>query len=267
MPRQQPGLDITEAETGSVLYRTDSYAELSAVPSSFAPTQPIETLTFYRKFADFYGHELLDAGELQDGRILWAILNTGRCCVLANGDTVNAFLLLSTYCNRPVAAFVSPLCVLSERHSTFPGSSSALPPVPLPWTVEFLLPDTLMDLAILEVELYNVTHTIELMALQQVTAATTQDYFAAVLAMRSLEEPLPRARDQHRALAAINRFHQVYATNASTHTLWDLVRTTMIFIDHSRRFASIQAHQHHAWFGAGRERKQFAMQLAYRLLR
>ena len=265
VPRRQPDQETIEPETGSVLYRTDNFAELSTVASSFAPTQPLETLAFYRRLADFYDYELVDAGALQDGRILWAILSTGQCCALGNGDTVSAHLLLSTHCDKPVAVFVNPLCIVSETHTSFPGSSIPLPPVPLPWTVEFLLPDTLMDLAILEVELHNVTKATELMAQQQVTAAIANDYFMAVLAMQPLGEPTPRARDQRRKLHAINELHLTSGTGTSVHTLWSLVRTTMIFIDHSRRFASHQAHQHYAWFGAGRARKQFALQLAYAL--
>lgn len=265
VPRRQLEQETTEAETGSVLYRTDNYAQLNTVTNSFAPVQPLETLAFYRRLADFYDYELVDAGELQDGRILWAILSTGQCCVLGNGDTVSAHLLLSTHCDIPVAVFVNPLCVLSETHSSFPGSSIPLPPVPLPWTVEFLLPDTLMDLAILEVELHNVTNAIELMAQQQVTATIATDYFSAVLAMQPLGEPTPRARDQRRRLHAINELHLTYATTTSVQTLWSLVRTAMTYVDHSRRFSSAQAHQHYAWFGAGRARKQFALQLAYQL--
>ncbi len=265
VPRRQLHQEMTESETGSVLYRTDNYAELGTVASSFAPPQPIETLTFYRKFADFYGYELVDAGELQDGRMLWAILSTGQYCVLGNGNTVSAHLLLSTHCDKPVAALVNPLCVLSETHSTFPGSAGALPPVPLPWTAEFLLPDTLMDLAILEVELHNVTKAMELMAQQQVTATTANDYFTAVLAMQPLGAPTTRAIDQRRKLQAINELHMTYATGPSVQTLWSLVRTTMIFIDHSYRFQSRSAHQHYVWFGAGRARKQYALQLAYTL--
>jgi hypothetical protein len=265
VPRRQADQEMAEQETGSVLYRTDNYEELSTVTNSFAPVQPLETLAFYRRLADFYNYELVDAGELQDGRVLWAILSTGQCCVLGNGDTVSAHLLLSTHCDKPVAVFVNPLCVLSETHSTFPGSSIPLPPVPLPWSVEFLLPDTLMDLAILEVELHNVTAAMKLMAQQQVTTVIAADYFMAVLAMQSLEESAPRAREQRRQLQAINELHLTNAMDTSAHTLWSLVRTAMTFIDHSRRFSSPHAHQHYAWFGAGRTRKQFALQLAYKL--
>ena len=265
VPRRQPDQATTESETGNVLYRTDNYAELSAVTSSFAPNQPLETLTFYRQLADFYDYEFVDAGELQDGRILWAILRTGQCCVLGNGDTVSAHLLLSTHCDKPVAVFVNPLCVLSETHSSFPGSSNPLPPVPLPWTVEFLLPDALMDLATLTLELQNVTNAMQLMARQQVTAAVADDYFMEVLAMQPLGEPIPKACNQRRKLHAIKELHLTYASATSVQTLWGLVRTTMTFVDHSRRFSSPQAHQHYAWFGAGQARKQFALQLAYKL--
>jgi len=124
----------------NVLYRSDTSTPFCVVPNSFVVTQPIDSLTFFRKFADFYEYTVVDAGALLEGKMLWGLLRTGHERVTCTGEKVTGHMLLSAHCDSAIAAFLNPLCVLPELNITFPASSRALPPVPLPWNSEFLTP-------------------------------------------------------------------------------------------------------------------------------
>lgn len=250
----------------NVLYRSDTSKPLAVVPSSFKVTQPVESLSFFRRYAEFYEYDVVDAGAMQDGKILWCLLHTDRDAVLLSGDKVSGHLLLFTRCDSQAAAFLNPICVLTDSSSTFPGSSRTLSPVPLPWSSEFLLPDTLMDIASLEAELFNVIAALELLAGRAVTPGTARDYFSSVLEMQPLSDSkLPR----HVRERQLRRLIDVYNSNAyeaGLRSVWGLLRTAVIHIDHARRFPSASAHRHFAWLGAGSVRKQFAIELAYALI-
>ncbi len=250
----------------NVLYRSDTSQPLAVVPSSFNVTQPIESLSFFRRYAQFYEYDVVDAGAMQDGRVLWCLLNAGRDAVLLGGDRISGHLLLFARCDCQVAAFLNPICVLTDSSSTLPGSSHALPPVPLPWSSEFLLPDTLMDIATLEAELFNVIGALELLAGQAVTPGTARDYFSSVLDMQPLSDSRPPRHVRERQLRVLIDVYDSHAREAGLRSVWGLLRTAVIHIDHSRRFPSVSAHRHYAWLGAGSVRKQFAIELALALI-
>lgn len=265
-PAQLQREPIMAFDAMNVLYRSDSFQPLAVVPSSFNVTQPIESLSFFRRYAQFYEYDVVDAGAMQDGKLLWCLLHTGRDEVLLSGDRVSGHLLLIARCDSQVAAFLNPICVLTDSSSAFPGSSRALPPLPLPWSSEFLLPDTLMDIATLEVELFNVIGALELLAGQAVTLRTARDYFSSVLEMQPLSDSKLPQHVKERQLRVLIDVYNSHAHEAGLRSVWGLLRTAVIHIDHSRRFPSASAHRHHAWLGAGRVRKQFAIELAFALI-
>jgi len=250
----------------NVLYRSDTSQPLAVVPRSFNVTQPIESLSFFRRYAQFYEYDVVDAGAMQHGELLWCLLHTGKDAVLVSGDRVSGHLLLITRCDSQVAAFINPICVLTNSSSTLPGSSRALPPVPLPRSSEFLSPDTLMDIATLEVELFNVISALELLAGQAVTPHTARDYFSSVLDMQPLSDSRPPRHVRERQLRLLIDVYNSHAHEAGLRSAWGLLRTAVIHIDHSRRFPSASARRHHAWLGAGSARKQFAIELAFALI-
>jgi phage/plasmid-like protein (TIGR03299 family) len=79
-----------------VLYRSDSYAPLGTVGSSFKVVQPHDVLEFFRDLTEGAGFHIETAGTLFGGKRFWALASIGDTCEIVPGDKVGGYLLLVT---------------------------------------------------------------------------------------------------------------------------------------------------------------------------
>lgn len=89
-----------------VLYRSDTGDHLGIVSDTYRIVQPEAILSFYEDLVEQYGFVLNTAGSLKDGRVIWALAETGESFTLGRKDKVNGFLLLSTSNDKTMATRV-----------------------------------------------------------------------------------------------------------------------------------------------------------------
>ena len=86
-----------------VLFRSDTFEELSIVSDDYRIVQPEEVLEFFRDLVEQNGMKLNTAGVLFGGRRFWALADTGRAADILGNDRIKGMLLLTTSCDGTIA--------------------------------------------------------------------------------------------------------------------------------------------------------------------
>lgn len=93
------GKSVRLFENKRVFFRSDTEEPLAVVGKRFHAVQPKDILDFYGEVAERYGFKLAIAGEVDNGRKIWAMAETPHDFALAKGDEVKGGLFVMTACD------------------------------------------------------------------------------------------------------------------------------------------------------------------------
>jgi phage/plasmid-like protein (TIGR03299 family) len=82
--------------TKSVLYRSDTQAEVGIVGKNYKIVQPKEVLDFFAKLAESNNFQLETAGSLSGGSRIWAMAKVNDGQTVVDQDVVKPYVLLAT---------------------------------------------------------------------------------------------------------------------------------------------------------------------------
>ena len=262
------GMHIRPHSDAKVLYRSDTLAPLSVVSNRYKVVQPAEVLHFYNDLVAAGGFELETAGVLKGGRKLWALAKTGQEALVKGGDNVKAYLLLATSCDGTLcttAQFTSVRVVCNNTLQMAVNDSTGAVKVPHSTKFDPKAVKEALGIGLSSWDMF--IGNIKQLSQRPVSLAEAVTYFGDVLEESVLDganTPASRAMQQVTALYSGAGMGSLLA--GSRNTAWGLLNAMTEYVDHSRRARSQDHRLDSAWFGAGAQLKQRALDHALALL-
>ncbi|MCF8999840.1 DUF932 domain-containing protein [Acinetobacter nectaris] len=280
---------ILPYEEQRVLYRSDTHAPLSVVSQRYKEVQPLEILEFYRDLTEQSGFELETAGVLKGGKKFWALARTGQSSALKGKDVSNGYILLATACDGTLATtaqFTSIRVVCNNTLAiALKGATTNAGVVKVPHSTHFDAEKVKQQLGI-SVRAWD-DHMYEMKQLSQrkVTQQEASNYLNAVFNNTSMVSPEdnliqfyrhvaeqnqasqevkaePNGRAMSKAMEMFNGQGRGATLSSAKDTAYGLLCSMTEFVDHERRAMSNDHRLDSAWFGAGANIKQRALEQA-----
>ena len=261
---------IMSFEEQKVLYRSDTKTPLSVVGERYKIVQPREVLEAFRDLVEVSGYEMETAGILKAGRKFWALARTGKEAVLKGNDVVKSYLLLATSCDGTLATTATPTSVRVVCNNTLAialnGTSNA---IKVPHSTTFDAQAVKRQLGIAVANWDSFMHGMRTLAERKVKAHESMNYFLQVICERDARPDISRLANE-RALKKVQALYEGQGRGAelaaAKGTAWGLLNAVTEFVDHERRARSQAYRLDSAWFGAGADLKQRALDQAMQLV-
>ncbi|MDY0134593.1 MAG: DUF932 domain-containing protein [Atribacterota bacterium] len=259
--------NIMAFEDQKVLYRSDTRSALSVVSKRYQVVQPREVLNFYRGLTDYNDFELETAGVLKGGRKFWALARTGQSTVLKGGDEVNGYLLLATSCDGSMATTATPTTIRVVCNNTLSIAVDRAPQaIRVPHNTQFDEAAVKRQLGITVSTWDDFMIRLRALSERKVKSHEAMNYFLNVLCAADdpslLGQGLTNERALTRALALYDGEGRGSELVSAKGTAWGLVNAVTEFVDHERRARNTDNRLDSAWFGAGAQIKQKALDQA-----
>lgn len=254
----------------SVLFRSDTGAELSVVGSRYKVVQPGQVLDFFDKLATAGGFELETAGALSDGKRVWGLARVNSGANVIGQDEVRPYLLLATSYDGSMsttAKFTTIRTVCNNTLTLAVGHNGAgqsevdkesgpvVQCVRVPHVTKFNPEDVRQRLGII-VNAWD-KWLIEARMLAQVDVTEAQaDALLAEVLMKSQAvapgQPLPDPRRSAAYKRVMSLFdgNMIGADLCGKGNAWALLNSVTEFVDHERRKTN-STRLDSAWFGSG----------------
>lgn len=260
-------LNLHSNKDSTVLYRSDTYEPLSVMSKRYKVVQPRDVLGFYRDLVSVGDYELETAGVLKGGKKLWALARTGDETMLAGGDRVKSYLLLSTSCDGSLATtaqFTSVRVVCNNTLQMAVGDRNGAVRVPHSTTFDPVAVKQSLGLGVTAWDEFS--RSIKAMSQRPVNKFEAMSYLVNVLGDASL--PLQEQPNQK----AIQTVYGLYSgagkgsqLPSAANTAWGLVNGITEFVDTHRRARNQDYRLDSAWFGQGAQIKQKGFEAALAL--
>lgn len=261
---------IMSFDDQKVLYRSDTKAALSVVSQRYQVVQPQTVLEFYRDLINVSGFELETAGVLKEGKKFWALARTGKAATLKGNDVVNGYILLATSCDGTLATTATPTTVRVVCNNTLAialnGASSA---IKVPHSTSFDAQAVKKQLGIAVSQWDSFIYRMKTLSERKVKSHESMNYFLKVLCQTEGQPNPATGLVNERALKKVQALYDGHGRGAelaaAKGTAWGLLCAVTEFVDHERKARSIDYRLDSAWFGAGANLKQRALEYALQL--
>ncbi len=251
-----------------VLYRSDTNAPLSVVSNRYQVVQPREVLEFYRDLSEVAGYELETAGVLKGGKKFWALAKIGKSSSLKGKDQVDAYLLLATSSDGTLATTATPTTVRVVCQNTLSLSlNGAVSAVKVPHSTNFDAQAVKKQLGIAVSGWDNFMYDMKVLSERKVKSHEAMNYFLRVICDTKDGEKngLVNERALNKVQALYNGAGMGSHLESANGTAWGLVNAVTEYVDHHRRARNTDNRMDSAWFGAGANIKQRALDHALKL--
>lgn len=253
-----------------VLYRSDSRVPLAVVSDRYKIVQPSEVISWFRDLSEVTGFEIETAGCLKEGRKFWALARTGKEAVLKGTDTVKSYVLLASSCDGTLSTVAVPTSIRVVCANTLSialnGASSA---IKVPHSTTFDGQDIKRQLGIAVSQFESFMYRMKALAERRVKSHESLQFFLKVLCEREGQTDLAGLTNE-RALKKVQALYEGQGRGAelaaAKGTAWGLLNAVTEFVDHERRARSPANRLDSAWFGAGADLKQRALDQAMHLV-
>lgn len=247
-----------------VLFRSDTNAPLSVVSNRYQVVQPREILEFYRDLTEISGFELETAGILKGGRKVWALAKTNQSSTLKGNDTVNGYVLLATACDGTLATtaqFTSIRVVCNNTLAVALANNSGA--VKVPHSTSFDPQAVKQKLGISVTSWDSFMYRMKALSERRVKSHESMNYFLRVFTDTSNSAS---GLTNERAMKKVQALYEGHGKGAelasSKGTAFGLLNAVTEFVDHEKRARSVDHRLESAWFGAGANLKQKALDQA-----
>jgi len=261
------GIGMTSLyEDQKVLYRSDTEAALSVVSQRYQVVQPSEILEFYRDLTRVSGFTLETAGVLKGGRKVWALAKTNQSAKLKGDDVVNGYLLLATACDGTLATtaqFTSIRVVCNNTLAIALENGTSAVKVPHSTTFDAKAVKQQLGLSISAWD--DFIYRMKILSERKVKSHESMDFVLRLFADPSAK--LANERAMKKVLTLYEGNGRGAELASSKGTAFGLLNAITEFVDHERRARSTDYRLDSAWFGAGANLKQKALNQSLELLR
>jgi len=261
------GIGMTSLyEDQKVLYRSDTEAALSVVSQRYQVVQPSEILEFYRDLTRVSGFTLETAGVLKGGRKVWALAKTNQSAKLKGDDVVNGYLLLATACDGTLATtaqFTSIRVVCNNTLAVALDNGTSAVKVPHSTTFDAKAVKQQLGLSISAWD--DFIYRMKILSERKVKSHEAMDFVLRLFADPSAK--LANERAMKKVLTLYEGNGRGAELASSKGTAFGLLNAITEFVDHERRARSTDYRLDSAWFGAGANLKQKALNQSLELLR
>ena len=261
------GIGMTSLyEDQKVLYRSDTEAALSVVSQRYQVVQPSEILEFYRDLTRVSGFTLETAGVLKGGRKVWALAKTNQSAKLKGDDVVNGYLLLATACDGTLATtaqFTSIRVVCNNTLAIALENGTSAVKVPHSTTFDAKAVKQQLGLSISAWD--DFIYRMKILSERKVKSHEAMDFVLRLFADPSAK--LANERAMKKVLTLYEGNGRGAELASSKGTAFGLLNAITEFVDHERRARSTDYRLDSAWFGAGANLKQKALNQSLELLR
>ena len=248
-----------------VLYRSDTGAALSVVSQRFQVVQPRDVLEFYRDLTKAHGFTLETAGVLKGGRKVWALAKTNMSANIKGTDTLNGYLLLATGCDGTLATtaqFTSIRVVCNNTLAIVLKDGTAAVKVPHSTTFD---PKALKQ----QLGLSSASWTDFIYQMKKLSERKVKNNEAEAFVSSLLTDPAAKFTNERavkKILALYDGRGRGADLSSSKGTAFGLLNAVTEFVDHERRARSTDYRLDSAWFGAGANLKNGALDQAIALI-
>lgn len=253
-----------------VLYRSDSRIPLAVVSDRYKIVQPSEIIAWFRDLSEVSGFEIETAGCLKEGRKFWALARTGKETVLKGTDTVKSYVLLASSCDGTLSTVAVPTSIRVVCSNTLSiALSGASGAIKVPHSTTFDGQEIKRQLGIAVSQFDSFMYRMKTLAERRVKSHESMQFFLKVLCEREGRTDIAGMANE-RALKKVQALYEGQGRGselaAAKGTAWGLLNAVTEFVDHERRARSQAYRLESAWFGAGAELKQRALDQAMQLV-
>ena len=254
-----------------VLYRSDTKAPLSVVSQRYQVVQPKAVLEFYRDLTQVSGFELETAGVLKEGKKFWALAKTGKETSLKGQDVVKGYILLATSCDGTLATTATPTTVRVVCNNTLSiALNGAVSAVKVPHSTVFDAQLVKKQLGIAISQWDAFMYRMKTLTERKVKSHESMNYFLKVMCQSDGHSDPAAGLMNERALKKVQAMYEGKGRGAelasANGTAWGLLNAVTEFVDHERRARNQDYRIDSAWFGAGANLKQRALDHAMQLV-
>lgn len=247
-----------------VLFRSDTRAPLSVVSHRFQVVQPSEILEFYRDLTEVSGFELETAGVLKGGRKIWALARTGQSSTLKGDDVCNAYVLLATACDGPLATtaqFTSIRVVCNNTLAVALGESNGA--VKVRHNTSFDAQAVKRQLGISVSTWSSFMYQMKGLSERKVKAHEAMNYVSRIFSdEKGSGSRTASDRTMAKVMALFDGHGRGSDLASAKGTAFGLLNAVTEFVDHERRARSVDHRLESAWFGQGAALKEKALEQA-----
>ncbi|MES2280957.1 MAG: DUF932 domain-containing protein [Pseudomonadota bacterium] len=262
---------IKSFDEQKVLYRSDTQAPLSVVSQRYQVVQPRAVLEFYRDLTEVSGFELETAGVLKAGKKFWALAKTGKETSLKGKDLVKGYILLATSCDGTLATTATPTTVRVVCNNTLAvalaGATSA---IRVPHSAVFDAQLVKRQLGIAVSQWDSFMYRMKTLTERKVKSHESMNYFLKVMCQTDGHSDPAAGLMNERALKKVQAMYEGKGRGAdlasASGTAWGLLNAVTEYVDHERRARNQDYRMDSAWFGAGANLKQRALDHAMQLV-
>ncbi len=257
----------THQGTSEVVYRSDTKKQLGVVTDRYKIVQPREVIGFYSDLVATRGWDIEVAGSLDEGKRIWALAKTDASInVLGTSDKVAQYLLLATSFDGKMATVGKFSSIRVVCQNTLSMSlEDGLARVSVPHSRTFSADAVKQELGIYEAAAVKFEEDANRLAKQRITDKDAMKFIIEVLA----GEDVLVADIKTRQANIINTVYDLYkgkgkGSNLITAdgTAWGLTNSITEYVDHHINSRSDNNRLRSAWFGAGEEMKNRALEKA-----
>jgi phage/plasmid-like protein (TIGR03299 family) len=251
----------------TILYRSDTKAQLGIVSPSYKIVQPGEVLEFFRDVVARGDMDIETAGSLDGGRKVWALAKTNQDFRIMGQDKVEGYLLLATSFDGTLSTRAQFTSVRVVCNNTLQMSLKGAKGISIPHSSEFKADGVKIDLGILDGGFKQFEEKANVLANRRLTSKESMNYIMQVLTGEVDPEKLST-----RAANTVRAVHNLYmgrgkgaTLRSAENTAWGALNAITEYVDHEQgrnannRFRSAQ-------FGLGADLKNKALDSAMLLV-
>jgi phage/plasmid-like protein (TIGR03299 family) len=256
-----------------VLMRSDTKAPLGLVSDKFKVVQPAQVFDWMHDLTESAGFKMETAGTLFGGKKFWSLASIGDDCEIVPGDKVGGYLLLSTATDGSMATTgqfttVRVVCnntltmALGNKHETRAKISHR----------STFNPDTMKaKLGMAHEQFAHFKHAALKLANKAVSRSDAAELALRLLAPKSLGDishatesdilKVTESRGYGSIMALFEGQGKGALLDGVNGTAWGFLNAVTEYADHHARTTSAEHRMQSAWFGAGAELKEKAVDL------
>jgi phage/plasmid-like protein (TIGR03299 family) len=260
-----------------VLFRSDNKEHLGIVSDGFKVVQPIEILKNLSDLAKSVGFELETAGTLFGGRRFWALASIGEDCEIVPGDKVGGYLLLCTAADgtmNTIGQFTTVRVVCHNTMSMAVANSVGAYKVSHKTVFDHLKMRDHLGIAHEEFRVFsdNMRHLADKTVsneraerlIFELLKPESFDTFDAEKKVKTIDK-VSNSKGFRTIMALFEGGGKGSAMEGVAGTAWGFVNAVTEYTDFHTRAHNQENRLNSAWFGAGNEMKEKAVDLALSL--
>jgi phage/plasmid-like protein (TIGR03299 family) len=251
-----------------VLLRSDTKAPLSIVSDGYKVVQPAQVLEFFKELVEGAGFKLETAGTLFGGKKFWALAYIGDDCEIVPKDRIGGYLGLATSCDGSMQTTGQFTAVRWVCNNTLSMSLEAGGLHKISHKTTFNPEAMKSKLGIAHETFHRFSEQAVALSKVSVSNADAEDMTTTLLMadkVPTLEEEIEKVRESlafKRIQALFEGAGKGSKLEGVQGTTWGWLNACTEYADHHVRATNEDNRMNSAWFGAGKELKARALEMA-----